>query len=116
MSYKIGQEFNTIYPPEAADWCNAHNAHIEQIDDGYIIVENPEPTEEELLEQMEKEAQEELDRRLSVYLTPEAQALAIIDEEYATQRKEVFTDMLAVKKQQGWPLEVVWPKEKQGKF
>ena len=109
MKFTIGQKFDVPYPPETAIWCNENNAHIKQIDDGYIIVENPEPTEEELHEQVEKEAQEELDRRLSVYLTPEAQALAIIDEEYAAQRKEVFTDLLAVKKQKGWPKRIKWP-------
>lgn len=38
--YEIGQIFEESYPPEAAIWCNANNAHIEKSGDGYIIVEN----------------------------------------------------------------------------
>lgn len=29
MKFKIGQTFKGTYPPEAAVWCNANNAHIE---------------------------------------------------------------------------------------
>ena len=62
------------------------------------------------------EAENELNNRLSEFQTPEALAMAELDEEYATERKTKLAALLAVKKQQGWPLEVVWPKEKQGKF
>ena len=57
MNYKIGQIFEGIYPPEAAVWCNANNAHIEVLDGVYTIVENapaPEPTLEEQVASLEQ--------------------------------------------------------------
>lgn len=30
--YYIGQIFEGIYPPEAADWCNNNNAYIDEIE------------------------------------------------------------------------------------
>lgn len=41
MEFYIGQTFTGMYPPEAAAWCNDHNAHIEKIDGVRTIVENP---------------------------------------------------------------------------
>lgn len=58
MSYKIGQTFKGTYPPEAAVWCNANNAHIEVLNGAYTIVENapaPEPTTEEKVRALENE-------------------------------------------------------------
>lgn len=58
MNYKIGQIFKGTYPPEAAVWCNANNAHIEVLDGVYTIVENapaPEPTTEEKVRALENE-------------------------------------------------------------
>ena len=58
MNYKIGQTFKGTYPPEAAIWCNASNAHIEAKDGQYIIVANapiPEPTLEEQVAKLEAE-------------------------------------------------------------
>ena len=58
MNYKIGQTFKGTYPPEAAIWCNANNAHIEVLDGVYTIVENapaPEPTTEEKVRALENE-------------------------------------------------------------
>lgn len=58
MNYKIGQTFEGTYPPEAAVWCNANNAHIEVLDGVYTIVENaptPEPTTEEKVQALENE-------------------------------------------------------------
>ena len=58
MNYKIGQTFKGTYPPEAAVWCNANNAHIEVLDGVYTIVENaptPEPTVEEQVQALESE-------------------------------------------------------------
>lgn len=58
MSYKIGQTFKGTYPPEAAVWCNANNAHIEVLDGVYTIMENaptPEPTTEEKVRALENE-------------------------------------------------------------
>ena len=56
--FKIGQTFKETYPPEAAVWCNANNAHIEKQDGQYIIVANPpipEPTLEERVAKLEVE-------------------------------------------------------------
>ena len=58
MNYKIGQTFKQTYPPEAAVWCNANNAHIEVLDGVYTIVANapvPEPTLEEQVAKLEAE-------------------------------------------------------------
>ena len=58
MNYKIGQTFKGTYPPEAAVWCNANNAHIEKQDGQYIIVANPpipEPTLAERVAKLEAE-------------------------------------------------------------
>ena len=58
MNYKIGQTFKETYPPEAAVWCNANNAHIEAKDGQYVIVANlpiPEPTLEEQVAKLEAE-------------------------------------------------------------
>lgn len=48
MSFKIGQTFTDTYPPEAAVWCNGHNAYIEVNGDSYIIVAIPKPDLPEL--------------------------------------------------------------------
>ena len=56
--FKIEQTFKGTYPPEAAVWCNANNAHIEAKDGQYIIVANapiPEPTIEEQVAKLEAE-------------------------------------------------------------
>lgn len=58
MNYNIGQVFEEVYPPEAAVWCNANNAHIEVLDGKYTIVENapaPEPTVKEQVQALENE-------------------------------------------------------------
>ena len=55
--FKIGQTFKETYPPEAAVWCNANNAHIESKDGQYVIVANtpaPEPTLEEQVSSLEQ--------------------------------------------------------------
>ena len=57
MKFKIGQTFKGTYPPEAAVWCNANNAHIEVKDGQYIIVANataPKPTLEEQVSSLEQ--------------------------------------------------------------
>ena len=56
--YYIGQTFDGVYPPAAAVWCNANNAHIEVLDGKYTIVENapaPEPTVAEQVQALESE-------------------------------------------------------------
>ena len=56
--FKIGQTFKKEYPVEAAIWCNENNAHIEDLNGVYTIVENapiPEPTLEEQVAKLEAE-------------------------------------------------------------
>ena len=58
MKFKIGQTFKGTYPPEAAVWCNANNAHIDEKDGQYVIVANvpaPEPPLEEQVAKLEAE-------------------------------------------------------------
>ena len=58
MKFKIGQTFKGTYPPEAAIWCNANNAHIDEKDGQYVIVANvpaPEPPLEEQVAKLEAE-------------------------------------------------------------
>ena len=52
MNFKIGQMFNDMYPPEAADWCNTNGAYIEELEQEgetrkFQIKEVPEPSDEE---------------------------------------------------------------------
>jgi hypothetical protein len=54
------------------------------------------------------EADAELNRRLAPYLAAEAIAQAEIDGDYAAERKTALAALLAVKKQAGWPLNVLW--------
>lgn len=59
--FNIGQTFEKMYPIEAAVWCDNNNAHIEAIEGGYQIVENPKPTQEEIIKSYELAVQRYLD-------------------------------------------------------
>ena len=52
QEFYIGEIFDGIYPPEAAIWCNAHNAFIEQIGDRRYEIKEippaPAPTREDV--------------------------------------------------------------------
>lgn len=48
MQFYIGQTFIGTYPPEAAVWCNGHNAYIKADGNSYTIVAIPEPELPEL--------------------------------------------------------------------
>lgn len=67
MNFEIGQKFNGVYPPEAAVWCNANNAHIiETTKDGaaertFEIVAHEPPTIEEIKKIYENAVQAHLD-------------------------------------------------------
>lgn len=67
MGFHIGQVFQGVYPPEAADWCNStQRAYIVERDavDGerqFEIVAVPEPTQEELAASIRAER----DRRIT---------------------------------------------------
>ena len=59
--FYIGQIFDGMYPPEAADWCNENNAYILQIgEDKYEITAVPDPTPEEIKMARIAELKEEL--------------------------------------------------------
>ena len=66
-------------------------------------------TQEDYEQRMAGENTAELQRQLGELQTPEALAQAEIDEDYATARKAKLAALLAVKKQEGWPVTVVWP-------
>lgn len=60
--YVIGQVFETVYPPEAAEWCNGNNAHIEERKGGgFVIVANPAPSVESIKRMYEDAVQAHLD-------------------------------------------------------
>lgn len=52
QEFYIGEIFDGIYPPEAAIWCNTHNAFIEQIGDRRYEIKEippaPAPTREDV--------------------------------------------------------------------
>lgn len=48
QQFYIGQTFEGIYPPEAAAWCNANNAHIEETGTTVITVTDKIPATEEI--------------------------------------------------------------------
>ena len=69
----------------------------------------PEKTTEEL----EGLAKSELDRRLQSLMTTENQALAEVDDDFKKSYKMKIKALLDVKKQKGWPENVVWPDEEE---
>jgi hypothetical protein len=74
----------------------------EQLEAGQI-------TREEYESRMANENSAELQRRLGELLTPEALAQAELDAEFAAERKTKLAALLAVKKQEGWPVSAEWP-------
>lgn len=56
MNFYIGQTFDGMYPPEAAAWCNANNAHIEKVNGVRTIVANPPPPETKTVRTFAKDA------------------------------------------------------------
>lgn len=48
MPFTIGQTFDSTYPPEAAAWCMANNAYIEETPNGYTIKKCPTLTLDEV--------------------------------------------------------------------
>lgn len=88
--YKIGQIFETTYPPEAAQWCNENRAYIEELEaaDGvrrFQIVSIPEPTEAELAEQALKQAKTERAAAVAA-LTVEVDGMVFDGDEKAQER------------------------------
>lgn len=60
---------------------------------------------------MEFQSTSELNRRLDKYMSIESQAMMLTDEEYAENAKKKIQELLDVRKQEGWPVSVTWPKE-----
>ena len=52
--FQINETFVDIYPPQAAEWCDENECHIEELEPNeegkrvFKIVKNPEPTAEEI--------------------------------------------------------------------
>lgn len=67
----------------------------------------PEKTTEEL----DSLAKSELDRRLQSLMTTENQALAEVDDDFKKSYKMKIKELLDVKKQKGWPDNIIWPEE-----
>ena len=69
-TFTVGQIFEGIYPPAAAQWCNQNNCYITELkaDQGvrkFIIEAIPEPTEEELAAVALKQAKAEREEYVS---------------------------------------------------
>lgn len=69
MDFYIGQLFGGTYPPEAAEWCNGHNAYIKADGNSYTIVATPEPDLPELKARKLTEINTAYERAIST-LTP----------------------------------------------
>ena len=68
---------------------------------------------EKTMEELEGLAKSELDRRLQSLMTTENQALAEVDDDFKKSYKMKIKELLDVKKQKGWPGNVVWPDERE---
>lgn len=110
MLYQIGQIFEGEYPPEAAVFCNdSGKAYIKEIEpvEGvrrFQIVAVPEPTDEEVAEQVRAER----DRRLAEtdwYMMPDYPA----DPETLEVVKNYRKALRDITLQSGFPRDVEWP-------
>lgn len=110
MLYQIGQIFEGEYPPEAAVFCNdSDKAYIKEIEPGegvrrFQIVAVPEPTDEEVAEQVRAER----DRRIAEtdwYMMPDYPA----DPETLEVVKNYRKALRDITLQSGFPRDVEWP-------
>lgn len=110
MLYQIGQIFEGEYPPEAAVFCNdSGKAYIKEIEpvEGvrrFQIVAVPEPTDEEVAEQVRAER----DRRIAEtdwYMMPDYPA----DPETLEVVKSYRKALRDITLQSGFPRDVEWP-------
>lgn len=110
MLYQIGQIFEGEYPPEAAVFCNdSGKAYIKEIEpvEGvrrFQIVAVPEPTDEEVAEQVRAER----DRRIAEtdwYMMPDYPA----DPETLEVVKSYRKDLRDITLQSGFPRAFKWP-------
>ena len=70
-------------------------------------------TPELSIEQKEAIAQQELNTRLNALMSIENKALAEVDEDFNVEYKNRIKALLNIKKQKGWPENVVWPDERE---
>lgn len=68
---------------------------------------------EKTMEELESLAKSELDRRLQSLMTTENLALAEVDDDFKKKYKSKIKDLLDVKKQKGWPKDIIWPEEEE---
>lgn len=110
MDFSIGKVFEGEYPPEAAVWCNeSGKAYIEEIEpqDGvrrFQIVKVPEPTDEEIAEQVRLERNRRI-AETDYYLMPDYPSNPQNLEELKVYRQALRD----VPKQEGFPRDVRWP-------
>lgn len=105
MDFYINQKFNDIYPPEAALWCNERgDCSIQQVEGGYQIVANPEPTDEELAENI-RIKRDSLLSETDYYLMPDYPN----DSKNLEEIKKYRQDLRDITKQSGFPKDVIWP-------
>ena len=111
MTYSIGQVFTKTYPPEAAQWCNANNAYINEIENQngvrrFQIVAVPDPTDDEVAAQVRGER----DAKIAA-----TDYLAMPDYPLSDgERVQVFAYRQALRDvptQEDFLREVVWPSE-----
>lgn len=110
MLYQIGQIFEGEYPPEAAVFCNdSGKAYIKEIEPAegvrrFQIVAVPEPTDEEVAEQVRAER----DRRIAEtdwYMMPDYPA----DPETLEVVKSYRKALRDITLQSGFPRAFKWP-------
>lgn len=109
MTYSIGQVFTKTYPPEAAQWCNANNAYINEIENQngvrrFQIVAVPEPTDDEVAAQVRGERDAKI--AATDFLAMPDYPLSEGDRAIVMTYRQALRDVPA---QEGFPREVVWP-------
>lgn len=105
MTFYINQKFDGVYPPEAAIWCNERgDCSIQQVDGVYQIVKNPEPTDEELAEDI-RIKRGSLLSETDYYLMPDYPN----DSKNLEEIKKYRQDLRDITKQSGFPKDVIWP-------
>lgn len=105
MTFTIGQTFEGKYPPEAALWCNERgDCHIQQVDGGYQIVENPKPTDAELAENI-RIKRDRLISETDFYLMSDYP----IDSKNLEELKTYRQALRDIPEQSDFPKDVIWP-------
>lgn len=105
MEFEIGQIFEGEYPPEAAVWCNTRgDCSIQQVDDGYQIIQNPEP-DDSMVAKAIRDKRDNLIGETDYYLMPDYPSTPQNLEELKVYRQALRD----VPKQEGFPRDVRWP-------